>query len=448
MVKLFVGNLSPTTSKSSLRELFEKYGTVSECEIIRNYGFVHMSNEEEAKRACASLNNHQLDGKAIHTEFSTSKLRKAPGMNEVCFRCGEKSHKTNNCPMHDMINKDGSRSYNSLKRHSTFDDHPPPKRVECYFTPSKEAASSGFAYGYMKQSSSAPSYKPDTPKPDGDPLFPRPLDRNLSSLYDEYLLARDRYYYLRDRLSSATNGTRGMPFGSVQQAPPVAVSMFGALPAPQLQHHQPQPQQQQATYIPLSTAAPPQQLHYQPAHQQQMAVSAAPINAPIIYTASAAPQQQQQQLLQAAQQQQQQPIYAAAAGDPVAAYYQQAAPPAAAVVAQAQQQPLTAHQPQQLAVEYYSQAPPQGAAAAAAAVAAARSSPNNVSRYSATDVYYARTSNGYETMTIPKSAYQPAPAPTAHPPDVYYHRTENGYEAFTLPSVTGGSASATYVIQQ
>lgn len=40
MVKLFIGNLNPKSDSSELRQKFEAYGTVTECDIVNNYGFV------------------------------------------------------------------------------------------------------------------------------------------------------------------------------------------------------------------------------------------------------------------------------------------------------------------------------------------------------------------------------------------------------------------------
>lgn len=36
--KLFIGNLDENTKAGELRPLFEKYGTVLECDLIKNYG--------------------------------------------------------------------------------------------------------------------------------------------------------------------------------------------------------------------------------------------------------------------------------------------------------------------------------------------------------------------------------------------------------------------------
>ena len=51
-VKIFIGNLGSGTSGEDLRPLFERYGQVTECDVIRNYGFVvsvhfrqHMSRD-------------------------------------------------------------------------------------------------------------------------------------------------------------------------------------------------------------------------------------------------------------------------------------------------------------------------------------------------------------------------------------------------------------------
>jgi len=38
--KLFVGNIAPGSSQSVLRSMFEKYGKVMECDIIKDYAFV------------------------------------------------------------------------------------------------------------------------------------------------------------------------------------------------------------------------------------------------------------------------------------------------------------------------------------------------------------------------------------------------------------------------
>ena len=48
MVKIFIGNLPDggLVKNEDVRPLFEEFGLVTECEIIKNYGFVHMDSGE------------------------------------------------------------------------------------------------------------------------------------------------------------------------------------------------------------------------------------------------------------------------------------------------------------------------------------------------------------------------------------------------------------------
>ncbi len=39
------------------------------------------------------LDNHVLEGRPMHVEKSTSRLRPNPGMADACFRCGLTDHK-------------------------------------------------------------------------------------------------------------------------------------------------------------------------------------------------------------------------------------------------------------------------------------------------------------------------------------------------------------------
>uniref|UniRef100_UPI00398F6189 RNA-binding protein 4B-like isoform X2 n=1 Tax=Pristiophorus japonicus TaxID=55135 RepID=UPI00398F6189 len=72
MVKIFVGNLPRPTTAEEIRALFEKYGPVSECDLIKNYGFVHMKDREAAKEAIENLHHYKLHGVSINVEASKS----------------------------------------------------------------------------------------------------------------------------------------------------------------------------------------------------------------------------------------------------------------------------------------------------------------------------------------------------------------------------------------
>ena len=66
------GNLPDGYPDKSLRELFERYGEVTECDVLKNFGFVHFRKPEEAEKAKDGLVNHTIEGKKIRVESSGS----------------------------------------------------------------------------------------------------------------------------------------------------------------------------------------------------------------------------------------------------------------------------------------------------------------------------------------------------------------------------------------
>ena len=71
--KLYVGNLSYNVDSSVLEQLFSPHGTVESAQIIndrdtgrsKGFGFVEMSNDEEARSAINQLNGSTLEGRSI-----------------------------------------------------------------------------------------------------------------------------------------------------------------------------------------------------------------------------------------------------------------------------------------------------------------------------------------------------------------------------------------------
>ncbi|XP_056383343.1 RNA-binding protein 4B-like isoform X3 [Hyla sarda] len=73
MVKLFIGNIPPEATPAELKTLFEEYGKVTECDIITNYGFVHMEDKKAADEAVENLNQYKLHDVCINVEHSRGK---------------------------------------------------------------------------------------------------------------------------------------------------------------------------------------------------------------------------------------------------------------------------------------------------------------------------------------------------------------------------------------
>jgi RNA recognition motif-containing protein len=71
--KLFVGNLSFSTTDQSLQDAFSQFGSVESAKIItdrvtgrsRGFGFVEMASPDEAKSAIDKLNGTPLDGRNL-----------------------------------------------------------------------------------------------------------------------------------------------------------------------------------------------------------------------------------------------------------------------------------------------------------------------------------------------------------------------------------------------
>jgi cold-inducible RNA-binding protein len=72
-MKIYVGNLSFSTTEDTLRALFEQHGAVDSAAIAtdretgraRGFGFIEMSDSGQAQAAMAALNGTELDGRQL-----------------------------------------------------------------------------------------------------------------------------------------------------------------------------------------------------------------------------------------------------------------------------------------------------------------------------------------------------------------------------------------------
>ena len=72
-IKIYVGNLSYTTSETELNDLFTQFGEVGSAKIItdrytgrsRGFAFVEMPNRDEGQTAISELNGSEVRGRNI-----------------------------------------------------------------------------------------------------------------------------------------------------------------------------------------------------------------------------------------------------------------------------------------------------------------------------------------------------------------------------------------------
>ena len=82
MKKLFIGNLSPTTTETELTELFSEFGRIRSIKLAsdifsnqcKGFGFIEMEGHE-ARSAIAALNGKDFKGKPLRVNFESPKGR-------------------------------------------------------------------------------------------------------------------------------------------------------------------------------------------------------------------------------------------------------------------------------------------------------------------------------------------------------------------------------------
>jgi cold-inducible RNA-binding protein len=84
---IFVGNLDFAATDSSVRSMFEQYGTVDRVNLVtdrdtgrsRGFAFVEMGETEEADRAIAGLNGTNFEGRALNVNEARPKTQGGGG---------------------------------------------------------------------------------------------------------------------------------------------------------------------------------------------------------------------------------------------------------------------------------------------------------------------------------------------------------------------------------
>ncbi|XP_073434597.1 RNA-binding protein 14-like isoform X1 [Dendrobates tinctorius] len=78
--KIFIGNVGNECDASELRALFETYGKVVECDVVKDFAFVHMEKESDAREAIDKLNGRDIRGRRINVEMSSKANKPMSGI--------------------------------------------------------------------------------------------------------------------------------------------------------------------------------------------------------------------------------------------------------------------------------------------------------------------------------------------------------------------------------
>ncbi len=93
-MKIYVGNLSFSTTEDSLRTVFEEFGTIEEVTIVedretgrsRGFGFVTMSDASAGAAAIEAVNGREVDGRALNVNEARPKKQGGGGGGGGGFR--------------------------------------------------------------------------------------------------------------------------------------------------------------------------------------------------------------------------------------------------------------------------------------------------------------------------------------------------------------------------
>jgi cold-inducible RNA-binding protein len=85
--KLYVGNLTYSTTEADLQTMFEQSGVVKSVQIIKDrdtgqskgFGFVEMTTQEEAQNAIKALSGKEIDGRALTVNLARPREERGGG---------------------------------------------------------------------------------------------------------------------------------------------------------------------------------------------------------------------------------------------------------------------------------------------------------------------------------------------------------------------------------
>ncbi|XP_033839361.1 RNA-binding protein 4.3 [Periophthalmus magnuspinnatus] len=265
MVKIFVGNLSTEATQDELKELFEQYGSVMECSIIKNFAFVHMDDRKAATKAIKSLHHYVLHGTPMNVEASHGKnqgpvklhvANVEKGCDDELLALFEEYGTVSECAvvknfafvhmpnydeamdaLKDLDNTEFQGKHihvqisKSRPRHEGHDDYPPPPPPD--YWPSRYPDRPDLPPpSYMRGRYGPPSYPPPPPLPPPPPRRPLYGERPYDSDRDRYSSVVDYYEKYRARPYATAYDDQRAPIPPPPPPAPVARDPYERRPLP------------------------------------------------------------------------------------------------------------------------------------------------------------------------------------------------------------------------
>lgn len=99
-MNIYVGNLAYSLQDDELQEIFAEYGAVVSAKIIidkmtnksKGFGFVEMSNDDEARNAIEHLNQAELEGRTLIVNEARERTERPAGQREFRPRDNNRSY--------------------------------------------------------------------------------------------------------------------------------------------------------------------------------------------------------------------------------------------------------------------------------------------------------------------------------------------------------------------
>ena len=99
-MNIYVGNLAYSLQDDELQEIFAEYGAVASAKIIidkmtnksKGFGFVEMTNDDEAKNAIEHLNQAELEGRTLIVNEARERTERPAGQREFRPRDNNRSY--------------------------------------------------------------------------------------------------------------------------------------------------------------------------------------------------------------------------------------------------------------------------------------------------------------------------------------------------------------------